>query len=82
MSRLYHGGDLWLAAGWRGLLHLGAIMLLLVPVFAFARTEELLRSNTGRFKPAKAAYVVALALAAIVTVVLVGYWGLIGHLTT
>jgi hypothetical protein len=64
-----------MAAAWRGLLHVGLIVLFLVPVLAFARWSELLRADTGRFKPAKFAYLGALVLSAIVILVLAGLAG-------
>jgi hypothetical protein len=78
----YHGGHLLAAVAWRTVLHLGVVGLVLGPILIVRRWGILLASTTGAVRAMKAAYLGILSLAAVVTVILTAYWGLIGTLTS
>ena len=61
---------------------LGVVGLVLGPILIARRWGILLASTTGAVRVMKAAYLGVLSLAAIVTVVLTAYWGLIGTFTS
>jgi CubicO group peptidase (beta-lactamase class C family) len=74
----YHGGHVLAAIAWRTVLHLGLASLGLGVILIVLRWPVLLAPTTGPARAVKAAYLGLMAMAAIVTIVLTGYWGLIG----
>jgi CubicO group peptidase (beta-lactamase class C family) len=77
LTLLYHGGQTGLAAAWRLVLHIGALILLLVPIYALSKRREL----AGGANALKAGYVLLLCFCSWLVVLLAGYWGLLGHFT-
>ena len=81
MTELYHGGHTLLAACWRLMLHIGLIVLAFAIAFTGWRWKELTSSAQRTILPIKAGYVGLLSASALLVIVLIGYWGLIGVFT-